>query len=84
MEQQSYDRIYVVRITKTGSTGHRVVFFWNTSEVKDSKLKIHYEKENKGKPIKNAIQTAKRRRLNRKKRNTEILKNMKDVRIMKK
>ena len=52
--------------------------------MKERKLKIHYEKENKGKPIKNAIQTAKRRRLNRKKRNTEILKNMKDVRIMKK
>ena len=48
MEQQSYDRIYVVRITKTGSTGHRVVFFWNTSEVKDSKLKMHYEREKKG------------------------------------
>ena len=76
--------IYMVCITRMGSIGLRLVCQWNTSEVKDSKLKIHYEKENKGKPIKNAIQTAKRRRLNRKKRNTEILKNMKDVRIMKK
>ena len=29
------------------STGPRVVCYWNTSEVKDGKLKIHYERQNK-------------------------------------
>ena len=47
MEQQSYDRIYVIWITNLGSIGPRVVCSWHTSEVKDRKLKIHYEKENK-------------------------------------
>ena len=28
------------------STGPRVVCYWNTSEVKDGKLKIHYERQN--------------------------------------
>ena len=35
MEQQSYDRIYVIWITRIGSTGPRVVCYWNTSEVKE-------------------------------------------------
>ena len=55
MEQQFYDRIYVIWITRIGSRGPRVVCYWNTSEVKDSKLTIHYERENKGNQSKNAI-----------------------------
>ena len=48
VEQQSYDRIYVIWITRIGSTGLRVVCYWNTSKVKDGKLKIHCERENEG------------------------------------
>ena len=52
MEQHSYDRIYMIWIARTGSIGPRLVCYWNISEVKDGKLKIHYERENKGKPVK--------------------------------
>ena len=55
MEQQSYDRIYVIWITRIGSIGPRVVCYLNTNEVKDGKLKIHYERENKGKQSDDAI-----------------------------
>ena len=55
MEQQSYDRIYVIWITKIGSIGPRVVSYWNRSEVKDGKLEIHYETENKGNLSNDAI-----------------------------
>ena len=55
MEQQSYDRIYVIWITRIRSKGPRVVCFWNTSEVKDGKLKIYYERENKGNQSNKAI-----------------------------
>ena len=47
MEQQSYDRIYVIWITRIESTRPRVVCNWNTNEVKERKFKIHYEGENK-------------------------------------
>ena len=30
-----------------GSTRPRVVCYWKASEVKEGKLKIHYERENK-------------------------------------
>ena len=55
MKQQSYDRIYVIYIARIGSTVPRVVWYWNTSEVKDGKLKIHYEREKKRDQSKNAI-----------------------------
>ena len=58
MEQQSYNRIYVIWITRKGSTGPRVVCHWNTSEVKDGKLKILCERtreQNKGNQSNNAI-----------------------------
>ena len=55
MEQQSYDSIYVIWITRIGSIGPRVVCYWNTDEVKDGKLKIHYEKENRGIQSNNAF-----------------------------
>ena len=54
VEQQSHDRIYVMWITRIGSIGPRVVWEWNTSEVKDSELTIHCERKNKGKPAKHA------------------------------
>ena len=73
MEQQSYDRLYVICITRIGSTGPRVVCYWNTSEVKGRKVEIHYERENKRNQSNNTIQQTKWRRLNRKKRNTKIL-----------
>ena len=69
VEQQSYDRIYVAWITRIENTGPRVVCYWNTSEVKDGKLKIHYERENKENQSNNAIKQTKWRKLNRKKRN---------------
>ena len=47
LEQQPYGRIYMIRITRIGSTWPRIVCYWNTSEVKEGKLKIHYERENK-------------------------------------
>ena len=55
MEQHSYDRIYMIWIARTGSIGPRLVCYWNISEVKDGKLKIHYERENKGNQSNNAI-----------------------------
>ena len=55
MEQQSYDRIYVIRIRRIGGTGPRVVCYWNTSEMKDRKLKIHCERESKENQSKNVI-----------------------------
>ena len=55
MEQQLYDRIYVIWITRIGSIRPSVVFQWNTSEVKDGRLTIHYERENKGNQSINAI-----------------------------
>ena len=55
VEQQSYDRIYVIWITRVVSTQPRVVHYWNTSEVKEGKLKIHYERENKENESNNAI-----------------------------
>ena len=55
MKQQSYDRIYVIWITRIGSTGPRVVCYWNTSEVKGRKVEIHYERENKENQSSNAI-----------------------------
>ena len=54
-EQQSYDRIYMIWIARTGSIGPRLVCYWNIREVKDRKLKIHYEGENKGNQSNNAI-----------------------------
>ena len=72
-EQQSYDKIYVIWIRRIGSTGPRIVCSWNTSEVKEGKLKIHYERENKGNQSNNAIKQTKQRKLNRKKRNLKIL-----------
>ena len=38
-EQQSYDRKYMIWITRIGSTQPRVVCYWNISEVKEGKLK---------------------------------------------
>ena len=55
MEQQSYDRIYVIWITRVGSTQPRVVCYWNTSEEKEGKLKIYYDRENKENQSNNAI-----------------------------
>ena len=55
VEQQSHDRIYVIWIRRIGSAGLRVVCYWNTSGVKDEKLKIYYERENKGNQSNNAI-----------------------------
>ena len=55
IEQQSYDRIYVILITRKGSIGPIVVCYWNTSEVKDGKLKIHYERDNKENQSNNAF-----------------------------
>ena len=40
---------------KIGSTGPIVAYYWKTSEVKARKLKIHYEKENKGNQSNNSI-----------------------------
>ena len=55
LEQQSYIRIYVIWITRIGSTQPRVVYYWKTSEVKERKLKIHYERENKENQSNNVI-----------------------------
>ena len=46
-----------------------VVWYWNTSEVKEGKLKIHYEREIKENQLNNAIKQTKCRKLYRKKRN---------------
>ena len=56
MEQQSYDRMYVIWITKIGGTVPRIVCYWNTSEVKDGKLKLLNERE-QGKPVKQCDST---------------------------
>ena len=40
---------------RIGSTQPRVVCYWNTSEVKEEKLKIHHERENKENQSNNAI-----------------------------
>ena len=69
IEQQSYDKIYVIWITRIGSTGPRVVCSWNESEVKDGKLKIHYKRENKENQSNNVIKQTQWRKLNEKKRN---------------
>ena len=45
LEEQYYDRIYIIWITRIGITWPRVVCYWNTSEVKEWRLKIHYERE---------------------------------------
>ena len=55
LEEQYYDRIYIIWITRIGITWPRVVCYWNTSEVKVGKLKIHYERENKGNQSNNGI-----------------------------
>ena len=52
---QSCDKVYVIRITRIGSMWPRVVCYWNTSEAKEGKLKIHYERENKENQSNNAI-----------------------------
>ena len=55
MEQQSYDRIYVIWVTRIGRIGPRVVCYWNTSEVKEGILKVYSESENKENQWNNAI-----------------------------
>ena len=45
----------MICITKIGSTRPRLVCYWNTSEVKEGKLKIHYERENKENQSNNEI-----------------------------
>ena len=52
IEQKSYDRIYVVWITRIGSTGPQVVWYWNTSKVKGGKIKNTLWKREQGKPVK--------------------------------
>ena len=50
----------MIWVTRIGSTWPRVVCYWNTSEVKERKLKIHYERENKENQSNNAIKQAKK------------------------
>ena len=64
---------YVIWLTRIGSTRPLVVWYWDKSDVKEGKLKIHYERENKGNQSNNAIKQTKQRKLNRKKRNLKIL-----------
>ena len=54
MEQQSYDKKYMIWITRIESTWPRVVCYWNMSEVKEGKLKYNM-KENKENQSNNAI-----------------------------
>ena len=54
LEQQSYGRIYMIGITRIGSTWPRVVCYWSTSEVKEGKLKYNM-KENKENQSNSAI-----------------------------
>ena len=70
MEQQSYDRIYVILITRIGCIGPRVVCYWNTSEVRDRKLKIHYERE--GKSVKQCNLTNQVKKTNQKEDKTLV------------
>ena len=42
------------------------MYYWKTSEVKERKLKIHYERENKENQSNDAIKHIKRVNLNRK------------------
>ena len=86
MEQQSYDRIYVVWITRIGSTGPQVVWYWNTSKVKGGKIKNTLWKREQGKPVKQCNLTSQVKNTNHKQKE-EKYKNtnkIKDVRIMKK
>ena len=46
---------YVIWLTRIGSTRPIVVWYWDKSEVKEGKLKIHYERENKENQSNNAI-----------------------------
>ena len=49
MERQSYDRIYLIYVNnKNRKYRSYLVCYWNISEVKDGKLKIHYERQSKG------------------------------------
>ena len=73
MEQQSYDSIYVIWVTRVGSTQPRVVHYWNTSEATEWKLKIHYERENKENPSNNAIKETNEMENTKQKRNKEML-----------
>ena len=61
LEQQWYDIYYMIWITRIGSTRPRVVCYWNTSEVKEGKLKIQYGGENKENHSNNAIKEIKRK-----------------------
>ena len=58
-----------------------MVCYWNTSEVKDRKLKMHYERE-QGKPVKQCNLT---NQVKKTKQKEEKLKNTnkKDIKIMK-
>ena len=49
-EQQSYDRKYMIWITRIGSTQPRVGCYWNTSEVKQGKLNTLWKRK-QGKPV---------------------------------
>ena len=51
LEEQYYDRIYIIWITRIGITWPRVVCYSNTSVVKEGKFKIHWKRE-QGKPVK--------------------------------
>ena len=84
MEQQSYDRIYMIWITRIGSTWPGVVCYWNTSEVKEGKLKIHCERENCGKPVKQCRLTSQGKNSKQKEERYKNTNEMNDVGIMKK
>ena len=47
--------------------------YWNTSEVKDGKLKIHYEREDKENQSHNVIKETRQMKLNKKKTNKKIV-----------
>ena len=82
MEQQSYDRVYVIWITRIASTGPRIVCYWNTSGVEDRKLKIHSkERRRETKQCSLTNQAKKSKQKEEKEKNSNKIR---DVKIMRK
>ena len=63
----------MIWIRRLGSTWPRVLCNWNSSEVKEGILKIHYERENKENPSNNAIKETNEMENTKQKRNKEML-----------
>ena len=82
LEQQSYDKKYMIWITTIESTQSRIVCYQNTGEVKEGKLKCSKERIRKTSGTMQLNREIKQRKLNIRKRNKNTNK-IKVAKIMK-